>query len=106
MRKGVFIWRYGVLTWGLLMTLAFLGITIADHRNHPGFVMVCLLVPLICLPGGYLFGVLVWNETERRYQAYTMLREIRDRLRGAGPSWLPKGTSGDIYPGRLPYGPV
>ncbi len=79
--KKAFIWRYGVLGWGLLMALFMLGVIIADSRNHPNFWLLCLILPVLFPVAGYLWGVLVWNQTEQKYQAYAMLREVYDTLR-------------------------
>jgi hypothetical protein len=81
MGKQAFIWRFGVFGWGLLMTLVFLAVAVADQRNGPGSGNLYVLAPILGFSGGYVWGLLMWHATEQKYQNYAMLREIRDRLR-------------------------
>jgi hypothetical protein len=66
--KWPFVWRVGVLQWGLTMCCIFAGMQIAQHPGRFLFILG-LNVPLwLCV--GFLWGLLTWTATEWSYKRH------------------------------------
>jgi hypothetical protein len=63
-----FIWRVGVLRFGLIMCVAFVVMQATQRPNHL-FSVLALNVPL-WLGGGFLFGFSMWHYGEWAYKRY------------------------------------
>jgi hypothetical protein len=63
-----FVWRVGILQWGLIMCGTFVGIQTAQHPSRILFILA-LNVPL-WLCSGFLFGTLTWLLSERSYKRH------------------------------------
>lgn len=66
--KWNFIWRVGILRWGLIMCGVFIGMQAVQHPNHILFT-VALNIP-VWLCAGFLFGLLTWSVCELIYRRY------------------------------------
>ena len=66
--KSHFVWRYGVLGWGLCM---FVVMTVLNYIRHPDSLAQTLIINAIIWPiGGYVWGVWMWAISERAYKKY------------------------------------
>jgi len=63
-----FVWRVGILRWGLIMFGTFVGMQTAQHPDRILFILA-LNVPL-CLCGGFSFGLLTWLMSEWNYKRH------------------------------------
>lgn len=63
-----FVWRIGILRWGLIMCGTFVGMQAAQH---PGRILsiLALNIPL-WLCGGFFFGLLTWVLSEWSYKRH------------------------------------
>jgi hypothetical protein len=66
--RSSFIWRVGVLQWGLVMFGAMGGSQAAQHPSR-WLLILALNIP-IWLCAGILFGILTWHLSERGYAKY------------------------------------
>jgi hypothetical protein len=63
-----FVWRVGILRWGLIMCGMFVGMQAAQHPNRILFILA-LNVP-IWFCAGLLFGLLTWWMSEWSYKRH------------------------------------
>jgi hypothetical protein len=63
-----FVWRTGVLQWGLIMFGVMGGSQAAQHPDRWMYILAVNLPLWFC--GGVLFGLLTWHLTERSYTKY------------------------------------
>ncbi|MGH8199442.1 MAG: hypothetical protein ACREVO_03640 [Steroidobacteraceae bacterium] len=68
MGRNAFIWRRGVLGWGLIMCGIFVAMGAASHPNRFLYILE-LNVPL-WLGMGAVWGITVWYATEWGYMRY------------------------------------
>ncbi len=68
MRRGPvsFVWRYGVLTFGGAMFLAFSALILLTLQAYPRAMFAWLLG--LCLLGGIISGVVLWSILEEKYR--------------------------------------
>ena len=65
-----FVWRVGVLQWGLTLCGMFVGMQIAQRPNRYLFILE-LNIPLwLCM--GFLWGLLTWKATEWSYRRHVV----------------------------------
>jgi hypothetical protein len=63
-----YIWRTGVLTWGLIMCSIFVGMQSAQNPDRL-LPILALNIPLwFC--AGLIYGFLTWHALERQYNRY------------------------------------
>jgi hypothetical protein len=66
--KWRFVWRTGVLGWGLIMCGIFVGMQASRHPDRIFFILA-LNVPL-WLCAGFVFGILTWLLSEWSFRRY------------------------------------
>jgi hypothetical protein len=74
--QWTFIWRVGILRWGLAMCVAFVAMQAAQQPNRILFIFA-LNVPLWAC-GGALFGFSMWHYGEWAYRRYLARTSVRD----------------------------
>ena len=80
--RGAYIWRIGILRYGLGMGGAVVGFDLAllPIRRWPFF--MALYFP-ICLGLGFLFGLLTWHTSEWSYARHQAKHQSPDGRSGA-----------------------
>jgi hypothetical protein len=74
--RARFIWVHGVIGFGLCMTMGMeLWLYFYSKGMHPHLWELAALVPFLCLGGGYVWGVWVWNMGESMYQSSPFLHQ-------------------------------
>jgi hypothetical protein len=63
-----FVWRVGILRWGLIMCGIFIGMQAAQHPNR--ILLILALNVSVWLCAGFFFGLLTWSLSERSYKHY------------------------------------
>lgn len=71
-----FVWRAGVLQWGLLMFGIMGGMQLAQYPSRWVFVLA-LNLPLWLL-GGFFFGLSTWHFSERSYAKHLKKSQSTD----------------------------
>lgn len=66
--RQAFVWRNGVLQWGLTMCGVFVGMQTAQTPSRLPLILL-INVPAWFV-GGLLFGFLTWHFSERSYKRY------------------------------------
>src|SRR5262249_37491621 len=78
-----FILVWGVLGFGLTLSVAMGCVGYFAHPNHPANDWLpFVFLPVVCVGGGYVFGKGMWAMLEKAYQDAKVKFEILDR---AGP---------------------
>lgn len=66
MGRTKFILIYGVLTWGLIMTVAFFFLNLREHPSIPWYVHLLISWVIFSL-AGYVVGHFTWKSAEKKY---------------------------------------
>jgi hypothetical protein len=66
--KWHFVWRVGVLQWGLIMGAIFVGMQSAQHPSHFLFILGFNLPLWLCF--GFFWGLFTWMATEWSYKRH------------------------------------
>ena len=66
--KWTFVWRTGILRWGLIMCAIFIGMQATQHPDRILFILA-LNVPLWSC-AGFVFGWLTWSMSEWSFKRH------------------------------------
>ena len=66
--KWTFVWRFGVLQWGLTMCGVFAGMQIAHRPSYFLFILGFNIPIWLCM--GFLCGLFTWIANEWSYKHY------------------------------------
>ncbi|MBA3031354.1 MAG: hypothetical protein FP816_21420 [Desulfobacteraceae bacterium] len=67
--RSSFIWRKGVLQWGITISIFWSILMQIIQPQKP--IWIRPLVAIILFPiGGYIWGLFVWKSTEKKYQQH------------------------------------
>jgi hypothetical protein len=85
--RAYHIWVRGVVGFGLSLTICFWVYLAIQWPQHPYFSVNLAFAAIICLIGGYLFGICSWNKLEKEFRQSNVLHH---------PVKSPGGEGADI----------